>query len=213
VQNWDYEKGGYKVSRFYQITAPEVTMKVLVPVHSSSDDLGGMRKWYVIFPQLNMIRMDYTLLGQALLSLQGRGAEFLKSQWDELYKSKALKSLPDKTDWDKNIMGRGPLKEVRAQYEEVIKGNLPLIMFQVRKVDALNAWRIENGKPQLDYFVSAHFPGPKAMPAVSADFKFTLECQESVVPPGQDQPDPVLFPVQPHWKIKAFEITGLAPMK
>ena len=211
VHEWSFEKGGYKVIRIYRVTTPEAIFKALVPVHSTSDNFGGMRKWYVISAQLNF-RVEYTPLGQALKNIHELARIFMQSQWEELILGKSLESLPDNTNWEKVTQGRGPVREIREQFAQVKKGKLPIFNFQMAKGEYLNAWRIVNGKVQFDLFASLSFPGPKDIPGVSAETKITLECQEPVVPSGEERPDPALFPPQPHWKITAFEVVRLTPM-
>jgi hypothetical protein len=203
VHDWRFEKGGYKVIRIYRIMTPEAIFKAVVPVHSTADELGGMRKWYVIFPLVNF-RVDDTPLGKSLKNIHALARVFLENKWNDLLQGKSVEPFPDKTKWEKVPPELGKL------VREVIKGKETRFSVELGKVD-LSPWRLEKGKVQFDFVGSLQFPGPQEMP-MAAEMKITVECQEPVAPEGDDRPDLSRFPEQPHWTITAFEITGMAPM-
>jgi len=209
--DWGYDKGGYFVTRFYKITTPEATIVAKVPVRSTEGEAGGMRKWFVFLMQFDLVRVDYTPLGQSLENMNKLAKVFLESIWADLRQGKTSETIPDKTDWAKLTGGKGPWKEMRGQIKDILAGKQPMMMFQLAKENFLNPWRIEKGKPQFDFFGSLQFPGPGQFPIV-AECKITVQCNEVVVPLDQEQPDPALFPPQPHWRIASFELMRLAPM-
>jgi len=209
--DWGYEKGGYFVTRFYKITTPEVIIVAKVPVRSTEGDTGGMRKWFVLITQFDLVNVDYTPLGQSLENVNKLAKVFVENIWAGLRQGKASEAIPDKTDWAKVTGGQGPWQEMRGQIKDILAGKQPKMMFQPAREQFLNPWRIEKGKLQLDFPGSLQFPGPGQRPIV-AECKITVECNEVVVPPGQEQPDPALFPAQPHWRIASFEVLRLAAM-
>ncbi len=206
VQEWGYEKNGYLVTRVYRITTPEAIIRAFVPVRSSEGESGGMRKWFVDFPKLS-IRVDYPPLGQALKGLSEMARTYLDSLLNDLRLGKNTEAIPDKTDWARVTKG----KEIRDYIKDILKGGKENYVYQPAQEKYLNPWRLENGKPHFDFFGRLQFPGAKNTP-ITADCKITVACQEVVVPPGQEQPDPASFPLQPHWRIAAFEVVRIMSM-
>lgn len=207
VQEWRFEKGGYKVIRLYRITTPEAVIRAYVPVRSTEGEAGGLRKWFVVLAQVGT-KVEYTPLGHALKNIEQLARVHMEAQFGP-QQDKAAETIPDKTNWDK--IAQGPGLEIRAQIKAMLKREHSNYMFHLGKEENLSPWRIEKGKPQFDFFGRLQFLGPMNRP-MTADCKITVECKEVVVPPGQEQPDPAHFPPQPHWQIVSFEVQRLGAM-
>ncbi len=200
VQQWHYEKGGYRIYRNYRITTAEVVFDMLLIVASfEGAESQGKRKWQVdlFAPQGMNFSQRLTPFGERMKILRGRALAVL-DQWLEKAHDKTAAPLKDLTRYDKAFAADPP---------KLLKEKINNPEFLVKHLEARSGedmpcpWeKIDGGRLRLSLEQQLTLmPGKDLAFFLRARVFFHLETTAPFDPHGD-------LPATPQWRIAGFEI-------
>jgi len=209
VQNWAFGKAGYVVLRQYRVTMPEMTIDLLMPVHSTE---GDQRKWFLAFPLMDLKKSELTPLGIALMKASFSAREFVdrsaaQTPWHE---------FTDKTLWD-TVVDDEPWRPLRDQivkhFRKGGESRHKLESPPPKSADrGIPPWDVVNQRLRFTLDLQYKFQGRLDAPGMG-DGLIVVENQRPVALDSHGLPDLQTFAQEPDWKIVSIEFQRLTSME
>lgn len=204
VQEWKFENRGYRVTRNYRISTPEMVLDVLLPLQSSEGSAeGDRRKWSVALPQARITSLKNTPLGENLQRLRATAGQFLLG-----WMSNQEKVLPpefaklDQTDWDRLLPREKEVlrAQIKSQFKELFDKPSPnRLRLGLARETTLTPWeKLPDGRLRLAQEFEIDVPGKIAVPPYHLSGRVWLETKGPL--------DPQALTGVPEWEVKNIEI-------
>lgn len=208
VQEWSYEKESYQVRRNYRIVTPENTIEVLLIVRSTEGGEGERRKWFVVQPAREAMRITPTLLGNTIATYRFYSRVFLDKWHLERNQGVSFSGYKESdTDWNtvlpKKLMREHVQKLLADYYGGALKRPEPVRTVALTN-ENFSPWSQKDGRLRIIHTVNAIFPATDNFPPYSVGLdidtvsKTPVDVQQPYVPSTQ-------------WEVQSVRVTRANP--
>lgn len=188
VRSWKYEKGEYEVERGYRIETAEMSVDILVTVHSNDNDAPGeARRWNVAWDKTRYItNPEYTDLGKKIMLLRNEAGRTFAPWVDKLGLAKLTKPTPDRgTDWSSSALSmsaEGMQKKISQEIKALFQAKDKTLRQIKMAKNPYVPWKEDDGHLEFTFPIFVDVPataGPQE-PRYTAEIHIYVRSAEPV---------------------------------